>query len=64
MQKKVLNFLALAFFVQVALPGATCQAGAQAEKVSYPAMAPFDQYLMTDGPSEIALARTAAPASV
>ncbi len=64
MQKKVLNFLALAFFVQVALPGATCQAGAQAEKASYPAMAPLDQYLMTDGPSEIALARSAAPASV
>jgi hypothetical protein len=64
MQKKVLNFLAFAFFVQVALPGATCQAGTQAEKASYPAMAPLDQYLMTDGNSEIALARSAAPASV
>jgi hypothetical protein len=64
MQKKVLNFLAFAFFVQVALPGATCQAGAQAEKASYPAIAPLDQYLMTDGNSEIALARSAAPASV
>ena len=64
MQKKVLNFLAFAFFVQVALPGATCQAAAQAEKASYPAMAPLDHYLMTDGNSEIALARSAGPASV
>jgi hypothetical protein len=64
MQKKVLNFLAFAFFVQVALPGETCQAAAQAEKASYPAMAPLDHYLMTDGNSEIALARSAAPASV
>ena len=64
MQKKVLNFIAFAFLVQVALPGATCQAGAQAEKASYPAMAPLDQYLMTDGTSEIALARSAAPSSV
>ena len=64
MQKKTLSFLALAFLVQIVLPGATCQARAQAEKTSYPAMAPLDQYLMTDGNSEIALARSAAPASV
>src|SRR5712692_10435179 len=30
----------------------------------YPAMAPLEQYLMTDQQSEIALARTAAPASI
>ena len=48
----------------VVLPGATCQARAQAEKASYPAMAPLDQYLMPDANSEIALARSAAPASV
>jgi len=64
MQKQVLNFLALAFFVQVVLTGATCQAEALAEKTSYPAMAPLDQYLIPDGNSEIALARSAAPASV
>ncbi|MGA2482584.1 MAG: hypothetical protein ABSF92_05655 [Candidatus Acidiferrales bacterium] len=64
MQKQVLNFLAFAFFVQVVLPGATCQAGAQSEKASYPVMAPLDQYLMPDGNSEIALARSAAPASI
>ena len=62
MQKKALMFLALAFFVLVVLPGATCQA--QAEKSSYPAMAPLDQYLMPDVNSEIALARSGAPASI
>jgi hypothetical protein len=64
MQKKTLSFLALAFLVQVVLPGATRQARAQAEKASYPAMAPLDQYLMPDRNSEIALARSAAPASI
>jgi copper oxidase (laccase) domain-containing protein len=29
----------------------------QADKASYPTMAPLDQYLMPDGSSEIALAR-------
>jgi hypothetical protein len=64
MEKKTLSFLALAFLVQIVLPGATCQARAQAEKTSYPAMAPLDQYLIRDGNSEIELARSAAPASV
>ncbi len=64
MQKKTLSFLVLAFLVQVILPGAIFQARAQAEKASYPAMAPLDQYLIPDANSEIALARTAAPASV
>jgi hypothetical protein len=62
MQKNTLTFLALGFLVLVALPGATCQA--QAEKPSYPSMAPLDQYLMPDINSEIALARSAAPASI
>ena len=64
MQKKTISFLALAFLLHVVLPGAICQARAQAEKASYPAMAPLDRYLMPDGNSEIALARSAAPASV
>jgi len=63
MQKQTISFLALAFLVQ-GIPGASCQAGASAAKASYPAMAPLDQYLMRDGNSEIALARSAAPASV
>jgi hypothetical protein len=67
MQKKTLTFLALAFFVLAVLPSATCQT--QAEKPSYPAtsypkMAPLDQYLVPDVNSEIALARSGAPASI
>jgi hypothetical protein len=64
MQKKMLSFLALAFLVQVLLLDVTCQARAQVEEASYPAMAPLDQYLMPDVNSEIALARSAAPPSV
>jgi hypothetical protein len=62
MQRKMLTFLASAFFVLAVLPGATCQT--QAEKASYPSMAPLDQYLMPDVNSEIALARSGAPASI
>jgi hypothetical protein len=62
MQKKMLAFLALAFFALVVLSGATCRA--QVEKASYPAMAPLNQYLIPDVNSEIALARSAAPASI
>ena len=58
-----LLLIALAFLVY-ALSGASCPAQAQSEKASYPAMAPLDQYLMPDANSEIALARTAAPASI
>jgi hypothetical protein len=64
MQVKILSFLALAFLAQLVIPGATCQAQAQAEKAPYPGMAPLDQYLMPDENSEIALARSAAPASI
>ena len=64
MQKKTLSFLAFAFLAALVLLGATRQAGAQAEKASYPAMAPLDQYLIPEGITEIALARSAAPASI
>ncbi len=64
MQQKTVKIIALAFLVQVVLLGTTCQAQAHAEEASYPAMAPLDQYLMPDANSEIALARSAAPASV
>jgi hypothetical protein len=64
MQKKTLGFFVLAFLVQAALPGASRQAGAQAQKVSYLAMAPVNEYLIPDENSEIALARSAAPASI
>jgi hypothetical protein len=64
MQKKTLSSLALVFLVRVILPDATYLARAQAEKAPYPAMAPLDQYLVPDQNSEIALARSAAPASI
>jgi hypothetical protein len=63
MQKRTFTFLALALLM-VVLPGATCDARAQADKSSYPSMAPLDQYLMSDKNSEIALARSAAPPSI
>jgi hypothetical protein len=58
------DLIALALVVQVVIPGATSQAHAQAKKTPYAAMAPLDQYLMPDEKSEIALARSAAPASI
>jgi hypothetical protein len=64
MQKRMLSFLALGLLVEVVLPAATCQARAQAEKAPYPAMAPVDEYLIADENTEIALARSAAPASI
>jgi hypothetical protein len=64
MQKKTIGSLALVLLLLVVLAGATCQSGAQSEKASYPIMAPLNQYLMPDENSEIALARSAAPASI
>jgi hypothetical protein len=58
------SLIALAFLVLVVIPRATSQARAQAQKAPYPAMAPLGQYLMPDEKSEIALARSAAPASI
>ena len=64
MQKKTLSFLAVVILVQVIFPGANCLAQAQTGKAPYPAMAPLDQYLAPDRDTEIALARSAAPASI
>lgn len=62
------TFLALTFvltlLMQAVLPVAVGQEVAQAQKDPYPAMAPLEQYLSPDQNSEIALARTAAPASI
>src|ERR1700690_833606 len=58
------SLIALAFFVLVVIPGATSPARAQAQKAPYSAMAPLGQYLIPDEKSEIALARSAAPASI
>jgi hypothetical protein len=58
------NLIASAFLVLVVIPGSTSQARAQAQKTPYPAMATLSQYLMPDEKAEIALARSAAPASI
>src|SRR6266436_748245 len=58
------SLIASAFLLLVVIPGATSQARAQAQQAPYPAMAALDQYLMPDEKSEIALARSAAPASI
>jgi hypothetical protein len=55
----VLKAIALVVTLGTALP-----ATAQDAKAPYPNMAPLDQYLMADRNSEIALARSAAPASI
>ena len=65
MRKNRFKLIALVFLVQLGLPGATRPAAAQAEKKApYPAMAPVEEYLIADENSEIALARSAAPASI
>ncbi len=64
MRKKAIKIVVLAFALPIVLVGAGRQAVAQAGKAAYPAMAPLDQYLISDEKSEIALARSAAPASI
>jgi hypothetical protein len=64
MRMNHVKVLALAFFVEIVILCASCPARALAEKALYPAMAPLDKYLIADENSEIALARSAAPASI
>ncbi len=64
MHKKTISLIALAFLMQPVLPSATRQAVAQSQQNPYPLMAPLDRYLSPDQNSEIALARSAAPASI
>ena len=64
MRKKAVKMIALAFALQIVLLAAGRQVVAQAGKAAYPAMAQLDQYLISDEKSEIALARSAAPASI
>ena len=64
MPKMWISLVAFGCFVGVVLPGATRQVRAQVPSASYPAAAPLDQYLIPDKASEIALARSAAPASI
>ena len=64
MRKNQVRIIALAFVLQIVCPGAGRQAVAEDRRAAYPAMAPLDQYLISDEKSEIALARSAAPGSI
>jgi hypothetical protein len=64
MQKSAVSFLIFAFLTQAVFLGATGEARAQSDKSSYPAMAPLDQYLISDKNAEVSLARSAAPPSI
>jgi hypothetical protein len=63
MPKHARRFAILAFAAEVVIGGAA-SVRAEAGRSHYPAMAPLDQYLMSDEGSEIELARSAAPRSV
>jgi hypothetical protein len=64
MRKNQVRVIAFAFALQIVIPNAGRQAVAQDGKAAYPAIAPLDQYLISDEKSEIALARSAAPGSI
>lgn len=64
MSKNNSKIVLLAFFILAGMLGVTCQVLAQATQAHYSAMARLDEYLMPDENSEIALARSAAPASI
>ena len=55
--------IAVTAFALLVVMGTAWQAHAQAVKTAYPSVAPLDQYLMERN-AEIALARSAAPASI
>src|ERR1700692_1728832 len=63
MRRNNIRIAALAFVIPILFLWPAC-ARAQAAKVPYPVMAPLDQYLISDENAEIALARSAAPASI
>jgi hypothetical protein len=64
LQKNHVKIMVPAFLVQVALAVLPWAALGQAGAAAYAAMAPLDQYLIADQSAEIALARSAAPASI
>lgn len=64
MMKNNFKIILFALVFQAGILGATCQTRAQAAQTYYSAMAPLDQYLMPDESAEIALARSAAPATI
>lgn len=64
MNSKIIRTTALAIFALVFVLSVAWSAQAQDAKAPYPSMAPLEQYLIPDRNAEIALARTAAPASI
>jgi hypothetical protein len=64
MRKATIPLIASVFLLQLVLPRTSGHAQAAPAKAAYPAMAPLAQYLSPDERSEIALARSAAPASI
>jgi hypothetical protein len=63
MRKNNIGIMALAFVIPIFSSWPAC-VRAQVEKAPYPVMAPLDQYLIPNESAEIALARSAAPASI
>ncbi len=64
MPNRTVMSLAFVALGQAVMPGAISPVSAQTGTVTYPAMAPRDQYMIPDQKSEIALARSAAPAAI
>ncbi len=64
MKRETVKKTVWAFFALALALGAVRQMQAADAKNPYPSMAPLDQYLMADRNAEIALARSAAPASI
>ena len=64
MNPKIIRTTVLASFALAVALSAASPAQAQDAKAPYPTMAPLEQYLVPDRNAEIALARSAAPASV
>ena len=64
MQERIAKVPGCAILAPVVMLGAVRPVRAQDVQTPYPRMAPLDQYLMTERNSEIALARSAAPASI
>lgn len=64
MRNNKASIVLMAVLAQLVVSAAAPRVQAQAKQLPYPAMAPLDRYLMSDKNAEIALARSAAPASV
>ncbi|MGC1872067.1 MAG: hypothetical protein WA700_14015 [Acidobacteriaceae bacterium] len=64
MNKRAVETHGWCFFVMAVVLSAVLPARAQDRTTSYRSMAPVEQYLMADRNAEIALARSAAPASI